>query len=140
MHNFQQPLIFFDLFFLTDYGPVQIKIEDESANEQYHNNNNNNNNNDGDEDHNATVSSCMIRSNSLLCKQEDCEEPTAKIRIPDLLSPEHTGHLSPSSVNIPLLSPRGPEDPYQIPSPCQIDYIEHARSPIYLPQVRDEHP
>lgn len=122
----------FSLLIFLEYGPIQIKIEDEVLGEQYH------------------ANDCMIKSGSggsagsgaasgggsgnIYCKKETPEqdESSSNIRMPEPMLPESAGHLSPSNVNIPMLSPRS-DDNYQIPSPCQIEYIENARSPIYLP-------
>ena len=76
----------------------------------------------------------MIKGN-IFCKKESEEDGV--IRMPEPMIHD-SGHLSPNKVNIPMLSPR-PDDNYQIPSPCQIEYIENARSPIYLPQGQNNY-
>eukprot|EP00111_Clytia_hemisphaerica_P009725 TCONS_00028525-protein len=114
----------------VEYGPVQIKIEEEEEEEA---------------EKLENKPSCYLIKNepldaltpSILPHQvRRSSAPAELLGIPDrhslgnLLS-AHDSYGSTS--NLSLLSPQSDEN-YQIPSPCStIDYIESVRSPIYPP-------
>lgn len=92
----------------TEYGPVQIKIEDDIATESEY-----------------TPNCCMVKKEPI---DNDVNETLLQSNDPS------QSCLSPScNVNLSLLSPRS-DDNYQIPSPCNVEYIESLGSPIYPPQ------
>ena len=92
-------------FNLLEYGPVQIKIEDDINNENF-------------------VSTCCM------VKDEPSENELNNDSLLTVPEPSINDSLTRHNLNLSLLSPRS-EDNCQIPSPCNIQYETSLRSPIY---------
>ena len=96
---------------LLEYGPVKVKIEEDSVAASYNSN------------------CCMVKNEEQPDKEAIHEIPRNN-DVPTS-SNHSTGYLSPYNINLELLSPQ-PDDNYQIPSPCSnLQYIESVQSPVY---------